>query len=313
MKLKITFVFSLMCCLYLLVVGKAFYTQILNKDKLIAYSESQVMRKTKIYPKRGYILDRNENPLAINITQYNLFTFIKNKKEVKREIKTLKKILPKLNHAKILSQIEKRSKFTWIARSIDLTKKQLASLKKLKTIQVETRSSRFYPNHELLGQVLGFVGVDNDGLAGVEYEFNKQLRGKAEVYKYFKDAKGRPIKYKSANVEKRTEDVILSIDKDIQAVVEEELKKAVKKHVADSAGAAVMDAETGEIIAMANYPSFDPNHSRNRKNTKISYVSDPFEPGSVFKTLTVASAIENNLVTIILQNLIINMLMNGYQ
>jgi cell division protein FtsI (penicillin-binding protein 3) len=212
-------------------------------------------------------------------------------------MKQLKKIIPNLNYRKILKAINKRNKFTWIGRKIDLTKDQVKNIKKFKSILVETISSRLYPHHSLLAQTIGFVGIDNNGLAGTEYQFNKDLQGDPEIYKYFKDAKGRPIKFKSAKLEKPTKDIELSIDVDVQASLEEYLKEAVEKHEANRAGAAVMDAETGEILAIANYPTFDPNISRNRKSTKLAFVTDPFEPGSVFKTLTVASALENNLIT----------------
>ncbi len=297
MQRKLLFIYSCLCFLFFAVIAKAFYVQVINKDKLIAYSHSQTMRTTKIYPKRGFILDRNDNPLAINIRQYNLFTFAKDKVKVAKELKVLKEILPKLNYNYILDQVEKRKKFTWIARKINLDKKQIVKIKKFKSIVVETRSSRFYPNHSLLGQTLGFVGIDNNGLAGIEYSFNKDLQGEPEIHKYVKDAKGRPIKFKSANFNKRSKDITLSIDKDIQASVETFLKEGVEKHKALRGGAAVMDAQTGEILAMANYPNFDPNNTKSRTNAKLSFISDPFEPGSVFKTLTIASAIENDLVT----------------
>ena len=232
MKTKLLVTFSIFSVLFLGVITKALYVQIINKDKLIAYSESQTVRSTKIYPKRGFILDRNDNPLAINIRQYNLFTFIKDKKRLRKEIKLLKKILPDLNYKKITKQINKRKKFTWIARKIDLTPEQLKRIKKFKSIFSEDKASRFYPNHGLLAQTLGFVGVDNIGLSGLEYSFNKSLQGEPEIHKYFKDAKGRPIKYRSANFDKRSEDITLSIDKDIQASVEEYLKEGVEKHQA---------------------------------------------------------------------------------
>lgn len=297
MKNKVTITFILITLCFTVIVGKAFYIQIVNSDKLIAYSESQIVREVKLYPKRGYILDRNENPLAINVIRYNLFTFIKDKKRLRKELSQLKRIIPRLNHSKILKRIEKRSKFTWIAREIDLSKEELDKIKKFKNILVENISARMYPNHELLAQTLGFVGIDNDGLAGVEYQFNDRLKGEPEIYKYFRDAKGRPVKYKSAKVDKRSEDIILSVDKDLQASLEEALKQGVEKHKANMAGAAVLDSQTGEILAVANYPTFDPNIRSQRKHRKLSFVTDPFEPGSIFKTLTVASGLENKIVT----------------
>lgn len=297
MKNKIAASFVVFVILFGTVIAKALYIQVVKRDKLIAYSESQMIRKTKIYPKRGYILDRNENPLAINVQKFNLFTFVKNETQLKKELYQLDKIVPQVKVSKVLKSIKQRKKkFTWITRDIELKKDQLAKIKKLKTIYVESRYSRFYPNHELLAQALGFVGIDNDGLAGLEYQFNESLKGEPEIRKYFKDAKGRPIKFKSATFDKRATDLVLSIDKDIQASVEQYLADGVKKFEAQGGGAAVMDVKTGEVWAMANYPAYDPNIKRGNKNQKLAFVTDPIEPGSIFKTLTIASALEHNIV-----------------
>lgn len=296
MKAKISVAFIVFVLLYTAVLGKAFYIQILKRDKLIAYSESQLIRKTKIYPKRGFILDRNGHPLAINVQKYNLFTFAKNINKLKADLEKLTKVVKSLPARKILKKAASRNKFTWIARDIELSKQQVSKIQKLKTVVLESRSSRFYPNHELLAQTLGFVGVDNNGLAGVEYQFNDRLKGKPVIHKYFKDAKGRPIKFKSANFDKRADDITLSIDKDIQADLEEYLKEGIQKAQAEGGGAAVMDATTGEVLAIANYPAYDPNRKKGHRNQKLAFVTDPFEPGSIFKSLTVASALEHNIV-----------------
>ncbi len=210
----------------------------------------------------------------------------------------VKEVIPSLDTQKIYAQIKERRKFTWIERKIELKSAQVEKLKDLKEIFVEAQPSRMYPNHELLSQTLGFVGMDNEGLAGIEYSFNEDLKGEAQIHKYFKDAKGRPVKLKSAIVESKAKDVTLSIDKDIQASLEEYLKEGVLKSEANLGGAAVMDAETGEIWAVANYPSYDPNNVRSsdRNNIKLSFATDPFEPGSIFKTLTIASGLKNNVI-----------------
>jgi cell division protein FtsI (penicillin-binding protein 3) len=298
MKAKTTFVFISIFLLFSAVAIKAFYVQVINRDKLIAYSHSQIMRETKSYPKRGHILDRTGEPLAINIQKYNLFTFGKNLPTFKKELAEVKRIIPDLDINKIVKDVSKRKKFTWISRKVEIEDEHIEKLKKLKTIVLETQSSRFYPNHELLSQTLGFVGVDNEGLSGVEYYFNERLKGEAIIRKYFKDAKGRPVKYKSSILDHSAEDITLSIDKDIQASLEEYLKVGVEKAKAHMGGAAVMDAETGEIWAIANYPTFDPNDikPKDRNHLKLSFITDPFEPGSIFKTLTVASAMENKIV-----------------
>lgn len=299
MKNKITFVFFSVAILFGLVIAKAFYVQIINSEKLMAYHNSQVVREVKIYPKRGHILDRTGNPLAINMYKYNIFTFPKGSADIKNKINKINKVVKDINSEDIIQKSKNRKgKFTWIARQIDLEENQVKELRKIEGIVVESQSSRMYPNHELAAQVLGFVGIDNDGLSGAEYYFNENLKGVAQISKYYKDAKGRKIKHKSTYFESKSEDIQLSIDKDIQASLETYLKEGVEKHRALSGGAAVMDAQTGEIWAMANYPTFDPNDIKGapQKVRKLSFVTDPIEPGSVFKTLTVASALEHKVV-----------------
>lgn len=298
MKTKIAFTFFAMTFLFLAVVVKAFYVQVLNRDKLLAYSHSQIAREVKIYPRRGHILDRNGSPLAINVQTYNIFTFGKDLDVVKKELKAVKQALPELNINDIYNDVKKRRKFTWVARKAELKEVDAQKIKDLEEIFIEAQPSRLYPNHELLSQTLGFVGMDNEGLAGIEYSFNEELKGEAQIHKYFKDAKGRPVKLKSAIVESKAKDVTLSIDKDIQASLEEYLKEGVLKHEAKMGGAAIMDARTGEIWAIANYPSYDPNNvtSKDKSNIKLSFVTDPFEPGSILKSLTIASGLENNVI-----------------
>jgi cell division protein FtsI (penicillin-binding protein 3) len=298
MKNKILATFIVLLALYAAVIVKAFKVQVFDREKLIAYSQSQALRVVKTYPRRGSILDRNGNPLAINVKKYNIFYIPKESNKLKSEVRKLVKTVPGFSFNELYKKLKSRKKYTWIKRQVELTDDQVKKLKGLNQIFIESQSSRIYPNHDLLAQTLGFVGIDNDGLGGIEYQFNKSLKGQAQVKKYYKDAKGRPVKFKSADIEGGSEDIKLSIDKEIQAVLENALKEGVERHKALRGGAAVMDAQTGEIWAIANYPTYDPNLYKKYKSTdrKLSFVTDPFEPGSTFKTLTVAAALENNIV-----------------
>lgn len=286
------------CFLFAVVVSKAFYIQVVNKQKLLAYAKSQFIREVKEYPNRGNILDRNGNPLAINVHVYNLFTIPRNKNaEFYSQLKQLGSIVPELPYQKLRGLVNKRTKYTWLGRKITLSEEQLKKIKKLDGIFVESHAERVYPNRELLAQTLGFVGIDNGGLAGIENSMNTELKGKPQVVKYIRDAKGRPIKYETKATEMASLDIELSIDKDIQGALESYLKEAVTTHKAFRGGAGVMDAETGEILAIANYPTFDPNKATQYplEHRKLAFVTDPFEPGSIFKTLTIASALENKI------------------
>lgn len=298
MKNRIFFSFIVFCFLFAVVASKAFYIQVVNKAKLIAYAKSQFIREVQEYPNRGNILDRNGNPLAINVHVYNLFTIPKNKNaDFYSQLKELSKIVPELSYPKLRSLVSKRNRYTWLGRKIKLSEEQLKKIKKLENVFAESHTERVYPNRELMAQTLGYVGMENNGLAGIENSLNTLLKGKPRVVKYIRDAKGRPIKYETKASEFEVNDVQLSIDKDIQGALESYLKDAVVHHSAFRGGAGVMDAETGEILAIANYPTFDPNTPTSfpQENRKLAFVTDPFEPGSIFKTLTIASALEHKV------------------
>ncbi len=298
MKNRIFFSFLVFCFLFAVVISKAFYIQVVNKQKLLTYAKSQFIREVKEYPNRGNILDRNGSPLAINVHVYNLFTIPKVKDaDFYKQLKGLSQVVPQLTYPKLKQLVQKRTRYTWLARKVTLTESQLQKIKKLDGIFVESHSERVYPNRELMSQTLGFVGVDNTGLAGIEHSLNKELKGKPQVVKYIRDAKGRPIKYETKTSDLVADDVHLALDKDIQGALESYLKDAVEHHKAFRGGAGVMDAETGEILAIANYPTFDPNKVSMypQEHRKLSFVTDPFEPGSIFKTITIASALEHNV------------------
>lgn len=295
MKNKAKFLFFLFVFLFTLVIVKAFYVQVINREKLTKYSNSQTLREVKTYPPRGQIFDRNGSPLAINIKTYNIFTNPKKNENFYNSYKELARYLPKIN----ITSLKNVKKYTYLGRKIELSDEVFEKIKNLPGIHYEEVMSRVYPNHELASHVLGFVGLDNEGLSGVEFSFNEQLRGKPVIKKFSKDAKGRPIKFQNKDNDLVPEDIILSIDKDIQANLERHLKDEVDKQEALSGGAAVMDVSTGEILAMANYPHFDPNEyaKYNPEKRKLSFITDPFEPGSIFKTFTIAAALESKVFT----------------
>jgi len=297
-KNRIVISFFIFCFLFTLVLSKAFYIQVVNKTKLLAYAKSQFVREVKEYPNRGNIVDRNGNPLAINTHVYNVFTIPKNKNQnYYNELKALSQLVPELGYNKLKATVAKRNKYTWLARKIKLDEEQLRRIKKLENVFVESHSQRIYPNHELMAQSLGFVGMDNTGLAGVEFSLNKELQGEPQVSKYLHDAKGRPVKYETQASNLKVDDITLAVDKDIQGALESYLKETVDHHQALRGGAGVMDVETGEILAIANYPSYDPNDisKSSSESRKLAFVTDPFEPGSIFKAMTVVSALEHKV------------------
>jgi cell division protein FtsI (penicillin-binding protein 3) len=295
---KIIFIFCLLSALFALVLGRAFYLQVYKSKSLIDYARTQFSRTVSLYPYRGQIIDRNNSPLAINVQMFDLFImpqYLKNKNEIKQLCQTV----PVLNCAQVYAAIKNRTKFTWIARDLKLSEKQVKKIKTFGAVNVEEKFARFYPNNELMGQILGFVNVDNKGIAGIEYAYDQSLRGSPKVVKYLRDAKGRAIKYEQIQFHGKGSDVVLSVDRDLQAMVEHILVKGVQTYNAKGAGAAILDPATGEILAMANVPLYNPNQYQKfpPQNRKLGFISDPFEPGSVFKLFTIAAALEAGVAT----------------
>ncbi|AUN96579.1 hypothetical protein DOM21_18915 [Bacteriovorax stolpii] len=300
-KNRIIFVFTCFCLFFLLVLGKAFKVQLVDAGDLIVRANSQFLRQATVYPKRGNIYDRSGHPLALNVQTYSIFTIPKSTDGKNDVYKKLAKIVPELSYKEMITTIKKRKRFTWLGRKLRLSKDQVEDIKELKGIFIEGTPERTYPNHELLSQVIGFVGLDNSGLSGLEYMYNKELRGNPVTLKYTIDNKGRAIKFEShQDVTAQAKDIYLTIDKDIQGMAEKYLKEAVLKHNADKGGIGVIDASTGEILAIANYPTFDPNNVKGSapESRKLSFAIDPFEPGSTFKIFTAASALEHKTATI---------------
>ena len=300
-KNRIIFVFTCFCLFFLLVLGKAFKVQMIDSRDLIVRANSQFLREATVYPKRGNIYDRSGHPLALNVQTYSIFAIPKSTDKKIDVYKQLSKIIPELSYKEMTALIKKRKRFTWLGRKLRLTKDQVEQVKELKGVFIEGTPERTYPNHELLSQVVGFVGLDNKGLSGLEYMYDKELRGNPVKLKYTIDNKGRPIKFEShQDVTAQAKDIYLTIDKDIQGMAEKYLKEGVLKHNADKGGIGVIDVSTGEILAIANYPTFDPNDVRGSapEARKLSFAIDPFEPGSTFKIFTAASAIENKVAKI---------------
>ena len=297
-KNRIIFVFTCFCLFFLFVLGKAFKVQLVDAGDLITRANSQFLRQVTIYPKRGNIYDREGNPLALNVQTYSIFTIPKSTNGDKSVYKKLSEIIPQISYNETIKLVNKRKRFTWLGRKLKLTKDQVDDVKELKGIFIEGTPERTYPNHEMLSQTLGFVGLDNSGLAGLEHLYDKELKGNPITLKYTIDNKGRPIKFEShQDVTAQAKDIYLTIDKDIQGMAEKYLKEAVTKHNADKGGVGVIDAETGEILAIANYPAFDPNDVKlsSPEHRKLAFATDPFEPGSAFKLFTVASAFEHRV------------------
>lgn len=284
--------------LFLSLVGRAFYLQVYNREKLIKYADTQFIRATKLYPQRGQILDRELVPLAVNVQKFDLYAMPQDMKSY-RSIYQVCKFINNLDCNDLYKKIKERKKFTWLAREIQLNSDQLAKIKKIEGVYTDERFSRFYPHRHLAAALIGHVNIDLQGNAGIEYSFDHDLKGAPKNIRYYRDAKGRPVRLDSIQFSGKGQDIILSIDHELQAMTEKFLYEGVLETKGKSGGAVVMNAKTGEVLAMATVPSFDPNYYNKYKShaRKLSMLTDPFEPGSTFKIFTIAAALEEKIIT----------------
>ncbi len=285
--------------LFVCVAYKALNLQLLNRDRAFKIAQRQHTNSLSLLPKRGKILDRNNVDLATSIVAHSIYV-------KPNEIDSLKEFASKLSkvtnitYRQALSFAVSNKSFLWLTRTAD--EKVVKKLKELKLqgIGFIEEPKRFYPNNHLLGQALGFTNIDSKGIEGIEYLFDGILRGTPYKLRFRKDARGKLILENPISVENLTRglDIVLTIDSRIQHIVEKELEQGIKKTKAKSGMAVMIDPETGEIVAMASYPFFNPNDfskypSLVRRNKPVWYT---FEPGSTMKIFLVASALEEGKV-----------------
>ncbi len=300
-KLKVRL--SGIACLFLFMGAalgsRLFFLQIISHEDLVALSKKQYETTKKIVFGRGTIFDRNQNALAMNVEVESVYVTPMKVKDKQHTASMLASHLG-MNHKEILKKLNSKKHFAWIKRKGNLRQVEKLQRLDLPGIGFIAEQKRFYPKRELAANVTGFVGIDNEGFAGVEHFHHSTLKG-TTVHKVIeKDARGRNIRSISDIGRPKTKsgDVVLTIDEVIQFIAEYHLKKQVEKFQADSGMAIVMEPYTGEILAMANVPQFNPNkyqaYSKGKRKNRI--ISNSYEPGSIFKPITAAAALDSGVV-----------------
>ncbi len=290
--------FGLFC---LILVGRSVDLQVLRQDRLEALAQKEFMRRAKISPRRGIIYDRNHEELAVSLDTDSVYAqpvAIKTPEETGRALARSLGLKP----AEVIKSLKSEKRFVWVARRIDPQQAMAVTSLKLKGVGLVQEPRRFYPYSELASHVLGFAGLDEKGRGGLEAFHNTTLLGKAHQMTWMRDANGRTIHLTKAAFTQLPEGnhLILTLDKKIQYHTEKALKAAVKKHRAKRGHAVVMNPRTGEILAMANVPDFNPNvYSRYREQTwRNRSITDPFEPGSTFKVFVAAAALASKKISL---------------
>jgi cell division protein FtsI (penicillin-binding protein 3) len=277
------------------ICGRLVQLQVFDYGQLEQHALRQQQRTIEVAPRRGIIFDRSGHELAMSIAVDSIFAVPSEIPDPNTAASLLAHIL-KLDPAELRARFHASRTFCWVARKVDADASQRVRALNLRGIYFQKESKRFYPKRELAAQVLGYVGMDDEGLSGIEREFDEQLRGQAGRMLISVDARKRWF----GRVERQPEpgeNVVLTIDQAIQYIAERELENAVRENGAAAGTVIVENPHTGEILALANRPTFNPNLSKRIRPEELNNraISDIYEPGSTFKLVTLSAALDQRL------------------
>jgi cell division protein FtsI (penicillin-binding protein 3) len=274
--------------------------QIVHSAKYRDIAQKQYEAKVPLPAVRGVIFDRGDNPLATNTV------FVSYAADPQLASEDANAIASKFSQVfgkpkkYYLAKLNTDSRFVWLERQVSPEIKNKIDPKKFTGLVVRDEPKRLYHNDHVAGQLIGVTNIDNRGLAGVELEYDDNLRGDDGYVIFQRDGRGkaRPSVDYPRVEPTMGHNIYLTIDRDMQAIAEKALQKGVVDNDADRGVVVVMQPATGEVLAIGQYPAVDPNSfgKYDPQDTRLRAVTDVFEPGSVFKLVTVASALENHLI-----------------
>ena len=298
MRRRIPWIFFLLLFSLGGVAGKLFFLQIQQRDRLSERATKQYERRLPIVSRRGTIYDRSGRELAVSLKVASVFA---QPAAIENPEGTAKALAPILGQpaTHLLSLLTSDKLFVWLERQVEPAQSEAINDLNLKGIGLYPESRRYYPRQELAAHVLGMVGLDDRGLEGLEHQYDDLLGGQPEYITAQQDALGRIIfRHEEEGGRPLIFDLTLTIDEVLQYTAERELQRAVERSQAKTGTAIVMDPWTGEILALANQPTFDPNNYKRGGSfaKRNRAVTDYFEPGSVFKVILAAGALEEGVV-----------------
>jgi stage V sporulation protein D (sporulation-specific penicillin-binding protein) len=295
--------FVLLFFIFLSLVGIAarlIFVQQVQAKKYQAMAVEQRLREIKLNGERGVIYDRNGGALAVNLDACSIYAtpyFIKNPHQIAQKLS----VILGIDVSILEKKLREKSGFVYLARQVDRGKSNKIRELKIDGLGFIKERKRFYPGGNLASHILGFVGIDNQGLGGVEFQYDKTLSGQPGKLIVEGDPAGSPIPGGIFSKVAPTEGqpVYLTIDKDIQYKAQVELYNVVKEYEAKGGSVIVMNPVNGEIYALANTPSFDPNNfgKANEAEMRNRAITDVFEPGSTAKILTISASLEEGVVS----------------
>ena len=283
----------------LVVGGRAFQLQMLQGDRLMRLGQRQHLKEWIVLPKRGAVIDRAGEPLALSLESQSVYARPHRIQNVDNVSRKLAGVL-NLRVAEVKQKISAAKPFVWIKRQITSPEAEKIQVLNIDGIGMFYEPNRHYPQGQLAGQVIGFVGRDSEGLEGLELKYNDYIRGEAGSSVTERDALGRRVLIQGVEGLQIPpgSDIHLTLDTAIQHIAEKELEASILKYRAKAGVAIIVDPFTGEVLALANYPSFDPNlyNKQSADQRRNRAVADSYEPGSTFKTILAAAALEEDVV-----------------
>jgi cell division protein FtsI (penicillin-binding protein 3) len=282
-------------CWIFIVLTRLYYLQVIQYIYWLKKAEQQQQRVVELTPERGAIFDRSMHPLAMSLPVDSIFAV---PSQIQNRAPAAKGLASALNldSQELIRRMEESHSFCWIKRKVTPEEARRVKALGLKGVYFQKEMKRFYPKGTLAANLLGYVGLDDEGLAGIEYGMNGEIAGKPGRVLVTEDARRRLLRSIQGTGEPG-KNVVLTIDQNVQYIAQKALSDAVAARHALGGVAIVENPGTGAILAMASVPSFDPNHYRDsppeaRENRGVSWV---YEPGSVFKLVTVSAALEEGL------------------
>jgi cell division protein FtsI (penicillin-binding protein 3) len=285
---------------FLAIAGRLLVLQVLDAGSLDQAAARQRLHAIELPADRGRIFDRDGDDLALSVPARTVYA---QPRLVRDRAATARRLAPLLGRSRrqLRALLASRTPWVYLARKLPVARGEAVARLKLPGIGVLGDTARRYPSGGVAAQVLGFVGDDGTGLAGVEQQYDGLLRGRPGQLLLEEDPHGRAIPQgqRSQEAAEPGTDLVLTIDQDLQYVTETALTRAVRQFHAKGGSVLVMAPGSGEVLAMANAPSFDPNHFGRSKPAarKNRAVTDVYEPGSTNKTITAAAALEAGVVT----------------
>jgi cell division protein FtsI (penicillin-binding protein 3) len=279
------------------VFGRLGYLQLIRHSDYLVRAQRQQQRTIEITPKRGAIYDRNMHPLAMSVPVESAFAVPSEIGDNKAMAARLLSGVLGIPRDVLETRFESGGSFVWILRKLPPDKAEAVRALNLKGVYLQGENQRYYPKRELASHVLGFVDLDEKGLGGIEYGLDSTIRGKSEKIVVMADARQRWFDGGAAQKDQGA-NVVLTIDEKVQYIAERELAAAIAKTHALAGTVIVQNPNNGAILALANWPKFNPNSPNDVKNEARMdrAVSAIYEPGSTFKLITLAAAFDQNLI-----------------